>query len=89
MLLAAGAKTVEEALADRLNAGCWRPWKGTQGQGHEQGEGAWAARPVNVGGLRVHLFLLERTGASPCQPSPPQRSSKDEEEEKEARRSRY
>jgi hypothetical protein len=89
LLLAAGARSVEDALQDRYNHGCWWPWQRRQEQGlelsesggdgggddKEEGKGkgeGWAPRPVNVGGLLVNLFVVERTSQPlPERPPPP------------------
>ena len=63
LLLAGGARAVEDALGNPYNESCWRPWK--RGQVAEP-EPGWAPQPVNIGGLLVQLFFLERT----AQPMP-------------------
>lgn len=91
MLLAAGSKAVADALQDRYNAGCWRPWAQSgdaqeAGGGSGSGEGGngvdWAPRAVNVGGLLCYVFFVERT-LQPL-PAPPAPASQKEQQHEAA-----
>ena len=87
VLLAAGAKAVADALQDRYNAGCWRPWaqSGDAQEGGGGGDGGrggvdWAPRAVNVGGLLCYVFFVERTSQPlPAPPAPPSQEKEQDE----------